>query len=250
MRNTKWLPSLGIFLLLAGGLTPVRAAGPRFTRIDESVDVGGLTAHGHADLKVKPDIARITISVTTQADQQAAAAQDNARRTTAVLAALKTAGVADKDIQTDNYNVQPQYDYKPSPPVLTGYQVINSVQVTLRNLSRAGMVMDKATGAGATEVSGLSFDLADRTAAERQALAQAVTEARSKADAMAQAAGVGIGRLLSLSEGSPVVIQPLFQPRMMAAAAAPQPSTPVEANEITVTADVTAVYAISVQVNQ
>ena len=105
------------------------------------------------------------------------------------------------------------------------------------------MILDKATQSGATDVSGLTFDLADRTAAERRALALAVKDAQAKADAMAQAAGVGRGRLLSLTEGSPVVVQPLFQARAMAAAA-PEPSTPVEANEITVTADVTAIYAI------
>ena len=244
MLHSKWLPCLGAFLMIVGGMVPGRAAIMRPLPTDDAVFSEGLTVHGHADLKVKPDIATFTASVTTQATQQADAAQDNARRSTALLAALKAAGVADKDIQTDSYNVQPQYDYKPSPPVLTGFQATNSVQVTVRDLSKAGMILDKATQAGATDVSGLTFDLADRTAAERQALAQAVTEAQAKAAAMAQAAGVGRGRLLGLSEGSPVVIQPLFRARAMVADAAPQPSTPVEANQITVTADVTAIYAI------
>ena len=243
MRTHIWLPCLGVALWLAGGLAPARATILRPLPTEEVVMSEGLTAHGHAELKVKPDIARFTVSVTTQAAQQSAAAQDNARRTTTLLAALKAAGVADRDIQTQSYDVQPQYDYKPSPPVLTGFQAINSVQVTIRDLGKAGSILDKATQAGATEVSGLSFDLADRTAAEQQALKQAVVEAQAKADAMAQAAGVGRGRLLSLTEGSPVMVQPLFQPRMMAAAA-PEPATPVEANEITVTADVTAVYAL------
>ena len=243
MITTKLLPCVGVLMALTGGLAPARAAIVRPLPVNQAVVSEGLTAHGHAELKAKPDIARFTVSVTTQSDQQAAAAQDNARRTTALLAALKAAGVAEKDIQTQDYNVQPQYDYKPSPPVLTGFQVTNSIQVTVRELGKAGVILDKATQSGATDVSGLTFDLADRTAAERQALAQAVTEAQSKADAMALAAGVGRGRLLSLTEGSPVVVQPLFQARAMAAEA-PQPSTPVEANEITVTADVTAVYAI------
>ena len=243
MKTTKLLSCPGTLLLMAWGLVPTQAAVVRPMPADEAMVSEGLTAHGHAELKVKPDIATFTVSVTTQAEGQAAAAQDNARRTTTLLAALKAAGVADKDIQTQSYDVQPQYDYKPSPPVLTGFQVTNSVEVTVRELGKAGILLDKATQSGATNVSGLSFDLADRTAAERQALGQAVAEAQAKADAMARAAGVGRGRLLSMTEGSPVAIQPLFQPRMMAAAA-PEPSTPVEANEITVTADVTAVYAI------
>ena len=110
---------------LADGGRPRPGAGGHRAALPlrEAVVSEGLTAHGHAELKVKPDIARFTVSVTTQAGQQAAAAQDNARRTTTLLAALKAAGVADKDIQTQSYNVQPQYDYKPSPPVLTGFQV-------------------------------------------------------------------------------------------------------------------------------
>ncbi|MBV9851888.1 MAG: SIMPL domain-containing protein, partial [Armatimonadetes bacterium] len=228
-------------LLLAGGLAPARAQMVRPG--GEAVVAEGLTAHGHAELKVKPDLARVTVSVTTQATQQDAAAQDNARRTTAVLAALRAAGVGERDIQTESYNVQPQYDYKPSPPVLTGFQVTNTLQVTIRDLGRAGVIVDRATQSGATDVSGLSFDLADRAAAERQALAQAVTEAKAKAQTMASAAGVVFGRLLSLSEGSPVVVQPLFAARALAAAG-PQPPTPIEAQQITVTADVTAVYAV------
>ena len=242
MTTAKPLFLLSIAVLLAGGLTPARAQMIRPGPPGEAVAAEGLTARGHADLKVRPDIARVTVSVTTQAAQQDAAAQDNARRTTAVLAALRAAGVAERDIQTEGYNVQPQYDYKPSPPVLTGFQVTNTVQVTIRDLGRAGVVVDRATQSGATDVSGLSFDLADRTAAAGRALAQAVAEAKSKAQAMASAAGVGFGRLLSLSEGSPAIVQPLFAAR--AVAAGPQPATPVEANQITITADVTAVYAI------
>ena len=203
MTTTKLISCLGAFLLLAGGLAPARAAIVRPGPIDQAVVSEGLTAHGHAELKVKPDIARLTVSVTTQAAQQAAAAQDNARRTTTLLAALKAAGVAEKDIQTQSYNVQPQYDYKPSPPVLTGFQATNSIEVTVRDLSKAGMIVDKATQSGATDVSGLSFDLADRTAAERQALALAVKDARAKADAMAQAAGVGVGPSAEYDGGQP-----------------------------------------------
>ena len=246
MTMTKWLPCLGVFFLMAGGLGPAPAAIIRPIPSDETAVSEGLTTRGHAELKVKPDIARLTVGVTTQAAKQADAAQDNARRTTALLDALKAAGVAERDIQTDNYNVQPQYDYKPSPPVLTGFQVTNSVQVTIRDLSKAGVVVDKATQSSATDVSGLTFDLADPSAAERQALSAAVVNARGKADAMAQAAGIGRGRLLSLSEGSPVVVQPLFRANMMANGAGAQPTTPIEANQITVTADVTAVYALGV----
>ena len=83
----------------------------------------GITAYGHGEVKVKPDIALLTIAVTTQNKDQAEAVAQNATRTTAVMQALKDAGIAEKDIQTQSYTVQPQYDYDAKPPALTGYQV-------------------------------------------------------------------------------------------------------------------------------
>lgn len=239
----KFLCALGVFFLACCALTTQAAIIEPLS--PASAVSAGLTVHGHAELKVMPDIAHLSVSVTTQARQQANASQDNARRMTAILSALHTAGVADKDIQTSGYDTSPQYDYTPSPPVLTGYQVSNTLDVTVRNLKKAGTIIDAVTQAGATNVGGLSFDLSDRTAAEQQALSQAVTEAKAKAEAMAQAAGVGRGPLLSLSEGAPTVVQPLIMARSLMAAAAPaMPTTPVEAHEITITADVTAVYQI------
>jgi len=204
----------------------------------------GLTVHGHTEMKVKPDIAYVNIGVVTQARDSAQAVQDNAARATALLKALKQAGTADKDIQTQFYGVQPQYDYNSSPAVLTGYQVTNSVQVTVRDLTKVGQVIDKAAQAGGNQVNGVTFDLADRTQAEGQALAMAVTEARAKANVMAQAAGVSLGRLLNLSEGTAATFQPMMLERPMLMKAAAESSTPVSPQEITVTADVTAVYGM------
>ena len=110
----------------------------------------GLTAHGHGEVKVKPDIARLTAGVMTQAKDQASATQDNARRMTALMAAIKSLKIADRDIQTQGYSVDPQYDYNNGHgAILTGYQVTNSVQVTLRDLTQAGTLIDRATQAGA-----------------------------------------------------------------------------------------------------
>jgi len=207
----------------------------------------GLTAHGHGDVKAKPDIARLTAGVMTQAKDQAQATQDNARRMTAVLAAIRSLKIADRDIQTQGFSVEPQYDYgNGHAPILTGYQVTNSVQVTLRDLSQAGTLIDKATQAGANQVSGLAYELSNQDAVQDQALGKAVADARRRAQTMADALGVGLGNPLSLNDGeaaSPVV--PLFQVRRMAGAASDSaPTTPISAQQITVTADVTLVYAL------
>jgi uncharacterized protein YggE len=236
---------LGALFLLPVLAVPVSA---QVMRPAPAVTVSntGLTVYGHAELKFKPDIATLTVGVTTQSTQQTDAAQQNATKTTAVLSALRGVGIADKDIQTSGYDIQPQYDYKPSPPLLTGYQVSNTVTVTIRDLSKAGNVIDAATKAGATNISDLSFDLADRTAAEQKALAQAVREAQAKAAAMAQAAGVNLGPLTSLSEGTPAAVQPFVMSRSLMAAKTPDvPTTPIQFNQITVTADVTAIYNFS-----
>lgn len=202
----------------------------------------GITTQGHGEVKVKPDIALITVAVTTQSKDQAEAVGQNATRTTAVLGALRAAEIAEKDIQTQSYTVQPQYDYNASPPLLTGYQVTNSVQATVRDLTKVGLVIDKTTQASASQISGVSFDLSDRSQAESQALALAVTSARRKATVMAQAAGVELGRLLTVTEGgaSPP-IPPVFAMRAMAKAA---PETPIADQQITVSADAALVYAM------
>ncbi|BDI34023.1 SIMPL domain-containing protein [Capsulimonas corticalis] len=203
----------------------------------------GITAHGHAETKVKPDILKATLGVTTISRSQADAVSANATRAKAVLAALHSGGVADKDIQTQYYTVQPQYDYKKSPAVLTGYQVSNSIQVTVRDLTKGGVIIDQATKAGATDVNDLTFDLSDRKKAEGAALVAAVANARSKADLMAGASGVSLGRLISLDEGTAPTFEPvMFKSRAMAADTSD--TTPVVPQEIVVTADVTVVYDI------
>ena len=205
----------------------------------------GITAQGHGEIKVKPDIAQVTVAVVTQSKDQAEAVSQNAAKTTATLAALKGAGIAEKDIQTQSYTVEPQYDYRTSPAVLTGYQVTNSVQATVRDLTKVGLVIDKTIGAGASQISGVSFDVADRSKPQSQALALAVSSAKLKATVMAEAAGVDLGRLLTITEGGAPVFQPV-QPVFMRAMAksAADTATPIADQQITVTADATLTYAM------
>ena len=204
-----------------------------------------ISVSGHAEVKAKPDAAYMSLSVTTQARAQSDAAKDNAVRTTALLAALKKAGVDAKDIQTQGYSVQPQYDYNPSPPVLTGFQAVNSVQITVHDLSRVGPLLDTAVNAGATQAGDISFDLMDRNAVQNEALAKAVAQARAHADVLAAAADVSVGRPVSISEGSAPVVQPLMMARSAMMAKDAAPVTPIAAQQITVSADVSIVYAIA-----
>ena len=193
----------------------------------------------------------VSLGVVTQNADAARASADNATKSATLAAAMKALGVAEKDIQTTGYNISPQYDYsqrKPGdnrPPTIVGYQVSNSVRVTVRKIADVGRIVDAGVKAGANNADGIAFDLNDDTRAKAQteSLKKAVADARSKADALAQAAGVNSLSLYSLSEagysGSP--IRPLeagVMNRMSVAA----PATPVQAGELTVSATITVKY--------
>jgi uncharacterized protein YggE len=205
-----------------------------------------VTAYGHAEIKAKPDIAYVEVGVISESRDQAEAVQSNASTATAVASALNQAGIAQADIETEAYGVEPQYDYNASPPVLTGYQVTNTMRVTVRDLSKTGLVIDRATKAGASRIDGVSFDLADRAKTEDAALAAAVRSACEKAGGMADVAGATLGRLISLTEGLPVesVPTPIYGMRAMGMEAPSAPQTPIAPEQIVVTADVTVVYAV------
>ena len=242
--NLKIIAASALGLLALSLVNPARsqeAAQP----LQITASAEGITASGHGEVKVKPDIALVTLTVTTQDTDQAQAVGINAAQTTLVLKALQGAGVAAKDIETQSYTVQPQYDYKPSPPLLTGYQVQNSLQVAVRDLTKVGLVIDKTTARGpSAEVGGVSFDLSDRTQFQSRALSLAVASAKLKAGVMADAADVGLGRLLTITEGTPEpLIRPVYAVRSLAASAA-APETPINDQQITITADATLVYAM------
>ena len=206
----------------------------------------GITVQGHSEIKEKPDVARVTLSVTTNARHSSDAVQQNAERTSAVMASLRGAGIAGKDIQTQSYTVQPTFDYSESPPKRKGYQVENRFEVTVRDLPKVGGVLDSATASGVSEIGSVSFDVSDRAGAEAQALSQAVASAKQKAGVMASAAGVDLGRLLTMTESMaapPVRPVPLFAARSFAAVGS-VPETPIADQQITVTADATLVYAM------
>jgi uncharacterized protein YggE len=205
----------------------------------------GITVSGHSEIDAKPDVAYATLGVTVQAPAQADAVSQAAAKSTAVKDALIKAGVANADIQQDSYQVQPQYDYHTSPGVLVGYQVANMFKVTIHNLPKVGVIVDKATQAGANQVNDVTYDLTDRSVVQGQALAAAVTNARSKADLMAGAAGVTVGRLISLQEnGGQQTVRPMPMMFGMARNVAAAPTTPIQQQDIIIDANVTAFYSI------
>lgn len=193
-----------------------------------------------ADAKYTPDRARINIAVQTRASTAAAAAADNAKRQSAVIASLHSLGLKNDQISTVGYNVNPEYKYAPnSTPTLTGYSVTNTVVAEIRDLTQVGKVLDAALASGANNVSSLDFFASNTDAPRQQAISAAVQKARSDAEVAARAAGGSLGALMSLDVSGGSAIQP---PRPMyrtaMAEAPPAPPTPINPGEQTLSASV------------
>jgi hypothetical protein len=177
-----------------------------------------------------PDVAEVGAGVVTQAADAGTAMADNARRMTAVIAALKSAGVAERDIRTSSLSLSPQYRYdNDKPPVLTGYQANNRVSIRFRDIARVGRIVDALVGQGANQIDGPNLVVDQPDAALDEARNNAVAKARARADLYARASGLHVKRIVSISEGQPDIIRPPV-PMLMRAQAA-KADTPVAAGE-------------------
>jgi uncharacterized protein len=172
------------------------------------------------EVKRVPDVAVISTGVITQSTDAATVMRDNAARMARVLAALKRAGVADKDVTTSAVNLSPQYRYNNNqPPVITGYQANNQVTVRFRDITRSGAILDALVKEGSNEINGPSLTIDKPEAALDEARIAAITAGRARAEVYASAAGMKIKRIVSISEneGMSVVPRPMMQ--MMAKSA-------------------------------
>jgi uncharacterized protein YggE len=204
----------------------------------------GIVVSGTGEVQVTPDIARISLGVQNQGKEASGVAQENAQKTDALIKAVKVAGVADKDIRTGDYNIDPQYE---SVAVqgsgfivngkIIGYSARNTVTLTVRKIADSGRVIDAAVKAGGNVANGISFDVADSTAAQDAALQKAVADAIRKAKAIAKATGASNLFLVGVQEGGYRPVQPLFQAATMSRAG-DAAYTPVQPGQQSVTATV------------
>lgn len=232
-------------LALAGALLASAAALPAYAADDAAFRATTLNLSASGESKVAPDLATITLGVQTDGATAAGAMSANAAQMTKVIAALKKAGIAERDIQTSNLSVNPQYVYvENNPPKLTGYQASNQVTVQVRDLAKLGQTVDATVNAGATNVGGISFGLQDPLAAENQARLDAVKALQAKADLYARATGYKIVRLVSLGEGGGYTPQPPM-PMYAMAKREMSDSSPVSAGELKVRVDVLATYELA-----
>lgn len=204
-----------------------------------------LSAYG--ETKVAPDMATINLGVMTEGKTAAEAMQANATRMSAVMASLRKAGIADKDIQTSNLNLSPQYKYQENqPPVLVGYQASNNVTITVHDLKKLGAAVDASVNAGANQVQGISFGLDDPSAAENAAREVAVKALAAKADLYARATGHKVSRLVSLSEGGGYTPQPPMPVMAYASKRMEMDAgTSVSGGELKVRVDISGLYELT-----
>ena len=192
-----------------------------------------------------PDVATIRAGVVSQAATAAAALSDNAQRMNRVLAALKKAGVAPRDIATASVGLSPQYRYAENqPPVITGYQATNSVSVRFRDVAKSGVILDALVGEGANQIDGPNLAIDQPDAALDEARADAVKRARARAELYARAAGMRVTRIVSITENGENAGSP-NPPMLMARASMAQDSTQIVAGEKDVTVNVSVRFLLN-----
>ncbi len=203
---------------------------------------GQITVTGQGRADAQPDMAMISVGVSSQAASAKQALAQTNSATARVLERLKAAGIAARDLQTGALSLSPRWDQRGEPGqerAITGYLATNSVRVRVRQLADLGKMLDTAVELGANQFNGLSFGLQDPGPQTDKARRAAVADALARARLYAAAAGVKLGPILSISEAG-VTPPPMPQMRSMAAAEA----VPLAPGEVTLEASVTVVFAI------
>lgn len=188
-----------------------------------------------------PDLAYISTGVVSEADTAKDALARNTTAMARLIDALKALRVAAKDIQTANLNVSPRYTQPKDgrPSTINGYQVVNQVRLTVRDIKRLGELLDQAIVLGANQVHGISFDVAGAETLKDEARKQAMANAKRRAELYATAAGVSLGEVLSIAEEMRGSARPLPMGR-----AAMAGEVPIEAGTLTLAVEVHVTYAL------
>ncbi|KUG04384.1 hypothetical protein ASZ90_018150 [hydrocarbon metagenome] len=197
-------------------------------------------------VNVVPDQALISMAILKTDPNLNRALESNNSTTENVIAAMKNAGISEVDIKTSNFSVYPEYDYSETGQnKIKSYQVRNEISVLVRDLNKVGSILDTAISSGANTLNYVNFKKADTSAAENQALVQAVKRAREKAGILSTAAGLTVGRLVSITEGYG---QPVFYSNTVYAEdikGMGGASVPINPGELQINASVTIVYEMN-----
>ena len=201
-----------LFAVLALAVIPMAAGMAQAQTVPVQVPVmtgTRLDVSATGEVTRVPDIAIISAGVQTLQPTATAAIEENAARMERVRAALKRAGIEDRDIQTSSINLNPEYQYDQNrPPRLTGYRATNTVNVKFRDLKRTGAILDALVAEGANQINGPSLTIDKPEAALDEARTKAIANGRARADLYASALGMRVVRLISVSEGGGYNVPP------------------------------------------
>jgi uncharacterized protein YggE len=203
-----------------------------------------VSVQGHAKVSAPPDIARLRVQVSEEGPGLDPVNAQARQKMEQILKALKSQGIAEKDIQTESFQVGPKTEWKNGRSDRVGFIVSNQVGVVVRDLKKTGAVLNAVLDAGANNISGPDFVIEHPQPLERKALEMAVEDAKAKAVVLAQAAGASLGSVISLQEGA--TFQPGPRPMMMRSEAklAASAEVPIATGEDTVQATVSASFSL------
>jgi hypothetical protein len=245
MKN-KFFPLLVVSLIVTALLSACQPAGPITVYTQPTPRT--LTVNGAGMVTLTPDIAYIYIGVHTEGKTAADAVADNTASTTRLVDALVKFGVDKKDINTSNFSIWPsqQYDPQTGQQISTNYVVDNSVYVKVRKLDKLGELLDTAIQAGANSINSIQFDVADKTKAMSVARAAAVKYAKAQAEELANAAGVKLGDVQTISfyDSTPYPVMDAYAKGFGGGAAMAEATVPIEPGQLTLTVTVTMAYEI------
>jgi hypothetical protein len=195
-------PSVKLAAVLAVAVVAplVGASGPALAQDNAAFRTTTLNLSAQGEARIRPDIVTLNLGVMSEAATAQAASADTSQKLAAVVAALKRAGVAERDIQTQYVQLQPRYsDHSNVPSQIVAHQASSALTVTVRDIGRAGALLDLAVGAGANLVQGVRFGLADPSGAEREARDHALRALQTEAAEVAAVMGQRVVRLVSVS---------------------------------------------------
>ncbi len=214
--------------------------------LGEGESAAGMSVAGLGTAAAAPDIASLSVGVSSLADTARAAREDAATRVTDLIASLKDNGIADEDFHTSQFSIDPEIDYRTNgDQVIRGYRVTSMLAVKVRELDRVGEVIDDAVEAvgDPIRVSGVTFSIEDMAALQGEARAMAVADAKAKAEELAGLTGVTLGKPLAISESSVGGQPPVFFD--LRAAQSADVETPISPGQLEITVTVQITYAIS-----
>jgi len=232
------LAAAAVFVAVIGAFANAQAEAAEAEAEKRTINVSG-----QSKVTASPDFATINLGVVTEDKDAKVAQKTNAQSMEKVIKAIKALGIADSDIQTSNYSIYPVYNYKQETgeSVITAYRVNNSVNVTVRDLNKAGSVIDAAADSGVNISSSITFGLSNYEDYYNEALKNAVLAANRKANTIAGALGVKLKGAVTVNEGggySPLTNYVVYSKSDEAVGA----STPIQAGELEITAYVNIVY--------